>query len=399
MSSTASRQVLLTLLFVVAFLILDLGTAQANPGFARRFGFSCIMCHSAFPKLNSFGEAFARNGYQLPGQKIQTVLQGFGDPKLYLEKNLSLGFRVDSDLRYTNDTDTRFDFQVPLLAKIFASGYLKNDVTFYFYFLFEEGGEVTGIEDAFFYFNNMIDDQDLDLMLGQFQVVDVFYPREQRLTFQDILAYDTEVSLSGFSLTYQRGAQLTYGKGPFDLAAGLVNGNGLAQANEQDNFDNNSFKDPYGRIGIEVLDGISAGWYTFYGMDRESNTKIDNRFYREGPDLRIQRIPKTDIHAEWLFGRDDNPNFTAPAQPVSINSGFAELVYLYSQEWVGVLLYNWYDARGESGLDQNLLTVNLTHYVERNFKFYWEYTQDLQTISSNHPNKNLSAELGIVIAF
>jgi hypothetical protein len=399
MSSTASRQVLLTLLFVVAFLILDLGTAQANPGFARRFGFSCIMCHSAFPKLNSFGEAFARNGYQLPGQKIQTVLQGFGDPKLYLEKNLSLGFRVDSDLRYTNDTDTRFDFQVPLLAKIFASGYLKNDVTFYFYFLFEEGGEVTGIEDAFFYFNNMIDDQDLDLMLGQFQVVDVFYPREQRLTFQDILAYDTEVSSSGFSLTYQRGAQLTYGKGPFDLAAGLVNGNGLAQANEHDNFDNNSFKDPYGRIGIEILDGITTGYYAFYGMDRESNTKIDNRFYREGPDLRIQIIPKTDIHAQWLFGRDDNANFTAPAQPVSINSGFAELVYLYSQEWVGVVLYNWYDARQETGLDQNLLTLNLTHYVMRNFKFYWEYTQDLQTISASHPNKNLSAELGIVIGF
>jgi len=399
MSSRASRQVLLTVLSLLALLIFDLGTAQANPGFARRFGFSCIMCHSAFPKLNSFGEAFARNGYQLPGQNVQTLLEGFGDPKLYIEKNLSLGFRVDSDIRYTNDTDTRMDFQVPLLAKIFASGYLKKDVTFYFYFLFEEGGEVTGIEDAFFYFNNMIDNQDLDLMLGQFQVVDVFYPREQRLTFQDILAYDTEVSSSGFSLTYQRGAQLTYGKGPFDLAAGLVNGNGLAQASEQDNFDNNSFKDPYGRIGIEIMDGITVGWYGYYGMDRELNTKIDNRFYREGPDLRIQLVPKTDFHAEWLFGRDDNPNFTTPSQPVSINSGFAELDYLYSHEWVGVLLYNWYDARGESGLDQNLLTVNLTHYVERNFKFYWEYTQDLQTLSTRHPNKNLSAELGIVIAF
>ena len=381
-------------------LIADLHPAQANPGFARRFGFSCVMCHSAFPKLNSFGEAFARNGYQLPGQDVRNILESYGDPKLFLEKNLSLGFRVDSALQYTNDKGVNTDFQVPLSAKIFASGYLKQDVTFYFYFLFEEGGEVTGIEDAFFYFNNMIPNQDLDLMLGQFQVVDVVYPREQRLTFQDIPAYETEVSKSGFSLTYQRGAQLTYGKGPFDLAAGIVNGNGIGPENTpQDTFDNNAFKDPYGRIGVEIMNGITTGWYAFYGMDRELTTKIDNRFYREGPDLRIQVIPKVDIRSQWLFGRDDNPDFTTPGKPVTINSGFAEATYLYSLDWVGVLLYNWYDARGNNSLDQNLLTVNLTHYVERNFKIYWEYTQDLQTITSSHPNKNLSAEFGLVIGF
>ncbi|MBI3597588.1 MAG: hypothetical protein HY203_10590, partial [Nitrospirae bacterium] len=338
---------LLILGAVLTFLLLaDLHSAQANPGFARRFGFSCVMCHSAFPKLNSFGEAFGRNGYQLPGQDVRNITEGFGDPKLYLEKNVSLGFRVDSALRYTNDTDVHTDFQAPLLAKIFASGYLQKDITFYFYFLFEEGGEVTGIEDAFFYFNNMIGNQDLDLMLGQFQVVDVVYPREQRLTYQDIVAYDTEIGKSEFSLTYQRGAQLTYGKGPFDLAAGIVNGNGLAQSNAQDNFDNNSFKDPFGRIGLEIINGITTGWYGFYGMDRELNAKIDNRFYREGPDLRIQVIPKIDIRSQWLFGRDDNPDFTTPGKRVTINSGFAEVTYLYSQDWVGVLLYNWYDARG-----------------------------------------------------
>ena len=380
-------------------LLADLRPAQANPGFARRFGFSCVMCHSAFPKLNSFGEAFARNGYQLPGQNIQSILEGYGDPKLYLEKNLSLGFRIDSALQYTSHTDTRTDFQVPLLAKIFASGYLKQDVTFYFDFLFNEGGEVTGIEDAFFYFNNMIPNQDLDLTLGQFQVVDVVYPREQRLTYQDIVAYDTEVSKSEFSLTYHRGAQLTFGRNPFDLTAGIVNGNGIGPETSQETFDNNAFKDPYGRIGVEIMPGITTGWYAFYGLDRELTTKIDNRFYREGPDLRIQVIPKVDIRSQWLFGRDDNPDFTTPGRPVTVNSGFAEATYLYSWDWVGVLLYNWYDAGGNNSLDQNLLTVNLTHYVERNFKIFWEYTQDLQTITSSHSNKNLSAELGLVIGF
>ena len=35
------------------------------------------MCHVAFPKLNSFGEAFAGNGYQMPGEdlKEQPIVQ------------------------------------------------------------------------------------------------------------------------------------------------------------------------------------------------------------------------------------------------------------------------------------------------------------------------------------
>ena len=38
--------------------------AQAIPVFARKYGTSCITCHAGFPKLNSVGEAFRRNGYQ-----------------------------------------------------------------------------------------------------------------------------------------------------------------------------------------------------------------------------------------------------------------------------------------------------------------------------------------------
>lgn len=394
-----SRCTLFTGALLAVLLFIDLTPAQANPGFARRFGFSCVMCHSAFPKLNSFGEAFARNGYQFPGQDVRNITEGFGDPKLYLEKNLSLGFRIDSFLRYSTENDTHSDLQVPLLAKIFASGYLKKDITFYFYFLFEEGGEVVGIEDAFFYFNNMIGEEDLDLLLGQFQVVDLVYPREQRLTYQDIPAYDTEVSKSQFSLTYHRGAQLTYGKGAFDLAAGIVNGNGIGPEVSPDTFDDNSFKDPFGRLGLEIMPGVTTGWYGFYGMDRELTTKMDNRFYRQGPDLRIQTIPKVDIRSQWLFGRDDNPAFTAPAKDVKIQSGFAEMTYLYSPDWVGVLMYNWYDAKGRNDLDQSLLTGNLTHYVARNFKVFLEYTHDLQTTTLTHSRKNLSSEVGLVIGF
>jgi hypothetical protein len=41
--------------------------SYAIPAFARKYNTSCATCHVGFPKLNAFGEAFRRNGYQFPG--------------------------------------------------------------------------------------------------------------------------------------------------------------------------------------------------------------------------------------------------------------------------------------------------------------------------------------------
>lgn len=41
--------------------------ARAIPAFARKYETSCQTCHTVFPKLSPFGEAFRRNGYRFPG--------------------------------------------------------------------------------------------------------------------------------------------------------------------------------------------------------------------------------------------------------------------------------------------------------------------------------------------
>jgi len=42
--------------------------ARAVPSFARKYQTSCQTCHTVFPVLNPFGEAFRRNGYRFPSQ-------------------------------------------------------------------------------------------------------------------------------------------------------------------------------------------------------------------------------------------------------------------------------------------------------------------------------------------
>ena len=41
--------------------------AQAVPTFARKYGTACNTCHTVYPRLTPFGEAFRRNGYRFPG--------------------------------------------------------------------------------------------------------------------------------------------------------------------------------------------------------------------------------------------------------------------------------------------------------------------------------------------
>src|SRR5450432_111578 len=51
------------------------GTASAIPAFARKYGTSCVTCHTIYPKLNPFGEAFRRNGFRFPGTDGDMVKQ------------------------------------------------------------------------------------------------------------------------------------------------------------------------------------------------------------------------------------------------------------------------------------------------------------------------------------
>ena len=63
-----SRSTSTCLRLVLVAAALALATpASAIPAFARKYGTSCLTCHTVYPKLTPFGEAFRRNGYMFPG--------------------------------------------------------------------------------------------------------------------------------------------------------------------------------------------------------------------------------------------------------------------------------------------------------------------------------------------
>ena len=65
-----TRALVLALFGVCAW---NVSTASAIPAFARKYQTSCQTCHTVFPKLNAFGDAFRLNGYRMPAETEEMV--------------------------------------------------------------------------------------------------------------------------------------------------------------------------------------------------------------------------------------------------------------------------------------------------------------------------------------
>lgn len=399
-SGTYRSIVALSVLLVVCFLV---ETVSAIPIFARRYGVSCTVCHVGFPKLNGFGESFAANGYQFPDEDLKSQTVETGDEKLNLLKTPPLAIRADSFFRVRDDTDTTNDLQSPFSIKVLSSAPIKKNISYYFYFFYNERGGVTGVEDAFIYFNDAYKDVDLDLRIGQFQVMDRVFAREQRLTFQDYTYYATAISDSGFNLTYDRAAELSYkfninsslGMG---MSAGVANGNGIGVANSQRNFDSDNFKNFFGKVYLE-RGSNNVGLYGYSG--REKNLSgVRNEFYRIGPDFNFWIADSIHLWGNVLYGEDKNGRF-AVGTPGDIRSwgGFTGITYKFDDDWIASFLYNRVEVDGKQQLNANTVTGNIAYYLMRNFKVMFEVTGDLESKGPFHPEKQHTGIVGIVLAY
>ena len=280
---------------IIASLLVVAETAQAMPAFAREYGVSCNVCHAAYPRLNDFGERFAGDmNYRMANWRDHTVPTG--DDTLALPKTLPLAARAQAFVQARDaesidpvsgevTADSSLDFQAPYLLKLLSSAPLSDNISYYFYMIFAEKGANTEVivEDAWFSYDDLFN-SGVGLMLGQFQVSDLMFPREIRLTFQDFMAY----RFAG--ITYDRGVLFGRGFGPLDVSLGFVNGNGIEQnfnvtspgyRRPDHLFDNDTGKSVFGRLGTDI-GPASLGLFGLFGEQRNVTGPAGHRIRRSG---------------------------------------------------------------------------------------------------------------------
>ncbi len=157
-------------------------SAQAIPSFARKYNVNCTTCHTAPPVLNTYGQRFLENGYQLPGTEDGGIVgkRKLGDLTLDDVTNY-VGFRLVGNavrrwsFKRQNPAgldagvaENKTEFTFPEAFTMFTAGALTNNVGFMVELGHDvEGGE-TAVERGFVTFNNLLYQDFAHIRVGRF---------------------------------------------------------------------------------------------------------------------------------------------------------------------------------------------------------------------------------------
>lgn len=337
----------------------------AIPAFARKYGFNCAMCHTAYPKLNDFGQRYRDNGYQIPGQ--QGKEKNVFDSPVPLSMRLSLGSTT-----YNNEKGTSTGFNL-YAFDLLAAGVLHKNISFLMIYtprvddpsdifsgpdsLNNNAMQLGTLESVSLIFSNIIKDA-LNIRVGRFEpAYHVFSSKRSYYLFEPYEIYTLTTPNNSFVFDdNQIGIEAT---GHFDFglkyAAGFINGNG-------GNPDNNNNKDIY-LNAVQTIgrgDGQSAGQriglFGFYGWQpldlpgdvtdpSTGNTNGSNNkgFYRYGATGSFN-WRTLNLQLMYMKGMDDKAfNTKDPTKSYEYNGGLIALDYagMFNNRLVASAMFNW----------------------------------------------------------
>jgi hypothetical protein len=388
------RTLILATLFMITLSMVS-ETLSAIPAFARKYKFSCKTCHAPFPRLKPYGEDFAANGFTLPDKKAPRYFADTGDDQLSLIRDFPFAVRMDGYVSYNKSKSKVSDFSTPYNVKLLSGGALGKNISYYFYFFFSERGKIVGLEDAFIMFGDLFK-SGIDLFIGQFQVSDPLFKRELRMTYEDFHIYKARAGLSEIDLTYDRGLMFGYTipKGP-DLVLEVLNGSGIEPANAFKNFDNDKYKNIFGRISQDFGEHFRVGAFGYFG--KEAPNDIINEVWMAGGDATLS-LSDFELNFQYLERNDDNPYFSELLpQEIRTRGGFAELLYTPGSGdgmWYGVGLYNWIDS-DEEELEYESVALHLGYMIRRNIRLIGEFNYIIRGPEGKHAR----VMAGVIAAF
>src|SRR5204863_9952391 len=155
--SLAGGLLLTSILLLLFFTPTD---SFAIPVFARKYGLPCSACHEAWPKLNSFGQNFKDQGYQLNNDRDSPI---WLNPSYWpVAMRITPHWHYESAGRQLVDSG---DGQVEQTIKssgfdltgidILAAGTLAKNVSFLLVPSIDPGDGTTGFESANVRFDNI----------------------------------------------------------------------------------------------------------------------------------------------------------------------------------------------------------------------------------------------------
>ena len=177
---------------LLAFVLLgSVRNALAIPAFARKYGLPCSACHEGWPKLNSFGQTFKDNGYQLMNERDAPIYQNASywpvamriTPHWHYE---SVGnTTVDAGGGGTTEQTIKTSGFDLTGIDILTAGTLAKNISFLLVPSIDPGDGTVGFESANVRFSNILGSPWLNFKFGKFEL-DGPLSEKRMMTFSNV---------------------------------------------------------------------------------------------------------------------------------------------------------------------------------------------------------------------
>jgi hypothetical protein len=168
----------LTSLLCLATATVVSAPAAALPVFAHRYGLSCEACHTTVPHLNSFGRAFAANGFRLD-----------------IPARGTFPVAVKANIAYSSEATPGLPHAVVDEVELLSGGSIGKRANYFLEQYVVDGGQRGRTRDAWVQINGGA----THVRLGQFTLPLPVDPETQRDTEAHYLLFDQTVGDNGFN--------------------------------------------------------------------------------------------------------------------------------------------------------------------------------------------------------
>jgi hypothetical protein len=339
------------------------------PAFARKYGLRCSACHTVWPELNSFGQQFRDNGYQLQNERDSPIAQNNAyipitlraTPQFHMEratKQLVDAVPGDATSGQAERTITSHGFDLSGID-LWSAGTLWKNVSFVLLLSADNQGSF-GFEAMHVRFDNLGGSPWLNLKLGKFELDNLV--SEKRFLFLS----DNGGSYQSYHFNAP-GSSVDFGMGDNQIgaelsghslnsytrysAAVLTSTDGEAGGENFSSYDGNvNFSQAFdgGKMGVERIGGFAylgqrpTSFQTIDGEEVPGSGMNRKFFYRAGAagDFFLHKLEFLPL---YMHGNDnaylasDTPNnqpLLPGARDASWNAGFLETHYYINQQFV-----------------------------------------------------------------
>jgi hypothetical protein len=356
------------------------GESRAIPAFARKYGFNCTMCHSAFPRLNDFGSRYRENGYRLPGRENEerTVLEG---PAPFALRTTA-GY--DSD-KFESVADAEDVSQFRLESLDLLSGGLLGSKIGYFLVYPPQISGSRGVvaqdgtlEMASAVFARIGGSSWLNVRAGRFEPAYVAFSAKRQLSVTPYEIYERTFT-GGIPLSETQTGVEVFGLGGKGLhyAAGILDGAGS-------NFADDSPSDFYARVsmvfgaGEGQTAGTRIGLFGYQGKARyvpETGSAGTRQSYtRYGLDASLN-FGTFNVAIQYLGEKDDRTFWPGATGDPSSSGGFVEASFEPRTDLVCFARYDRVSPPDAADVDSlSRYTVGARYYFENQIALHAEYS-------------------------